>query len=52
MATGIIAVAAGQQDLDWLADVLFAVAVVAYVVLAALLVAAVRSLSTGASSPT
>ena len=39
MATGIIAIAAGQQNLDWLADVLFAVAVAAYVVLAALLVA-------------
>ena len=38
MATGIVAIAAGQQDLDWLADVLFAIAVAAYVVLAALLV--------------
>ena len=39
MATGIIAIAASQQNLEWLADVLFAVAVAAYVVLAALLVA-------------
>ncbi len=39
MATGIVAIAASQQDLDWLADVLFVVAVVAYVVLAVLLVA-------------
>jgi tellurite resistance protein TehA-like permease len=38
MATGIIAIGAAQQNIDWLADVLFAVAVVAYVVLGALLV--------------
>lgn len=38
MATGIIAVAASQQDLDGLADVLYAVAAVADVVLVALLV--------------
>ena len=34
MATGIIAIGASQQDLDWLAESLFAIAVVAYVVLA------------------
>jgi tellurite resistance protein TehA-like permease len=39
MATGIIAVGAAQQNLDWLADVLFIVAVVAYVVLGVLLAA-------------
>ena len=39
MATGIIAIGASQQDLDWLADALYVVAVVAYVVLAVLLVA-------------
>ena len=39
MATGIIAIGASQQDLDWLAQILFAIAVVAYVVLAVLLVA-------------
>ena len=38
MATGIIAIAAEQQNLHWLADVLFAIAVAAYVVLAVLLV--------------
>jgi tellurite resistance protein TehA-like permease len=38
MATGIIAVAASQQDLDWLAQALYVVAAVAYVVLAVLLV--------------
>jgi tellurite resistance protein TehA-like permease len=38
MATGIIAVGALQLDLDWLADVLYAVAAVTYVVLAILLV--------------
>ena len=37
MATGIIAVAASQQDIDWLADVLYVVAVAAYVVLLVLL---------------
>jgi tellurite resistance protein TehA-like permease len=36
MATGILAVGASQQEIDWLADVLYAVAAVAYVVLAAL----------------
>ena len=41
MATGIIAIAAAQQNLDWLADMLFIVAVAAYVVLGALLVARV-----------
>jgi tellurite resistance protein TehA-like permease len=39
MATGIIAIGAEQQELDWLAELLFAVAIVAYAVLAALLVA-------------
>jgi tellurite resistance protein TehA-like permease len=39
MATGIIAIGAEQQNLEWLADVLYVVAVVAYVVLGALLVA-------------
>jgi tellurite resistance protein TehA-like permease len=38
MATGIIAVAASQQNLDWLAQALYVVTVVAYVVLAVLLV--------------
>ncbi len=37
MATGIIAVAASQQDLDWLADVLYVIAVAAHVVLLVLL---------------
>ena len=37
MATGIIAVAASQQELDWLADLLYVVAVVSYVVLVVLL---------------
>ena len=37
MATGIIAVAASQQDIDWLADVLYIAAVAAYVVLLVLL---------------
>jgi len=36
MATGIIAIGARQQDLDWLADSLFAITLVAYVVLVAL----------------
>jgi tellurite resistance protein TehA-like permease len=39
MATGILAVAASQQTIEWLADVLFAVAVVAYITLAILYVA-------------
>jgi tellurite resistance protein TehA-like permease len=39
MATGIIAIGAAQQNIDLLADVLYVVAVVAFVVLAALLVA-------------
>src|SRR5687768_17343315 len=33
MATGIIAIGASQQDVDWLATVLFTVAVIAFVVL-------------------
>jgi tellurite resistance protein TehA-like permease len=37
MATGIISVGASQLHVDWLADLLYVVAVVAYVVLAALL---------------
>jgi tellurite resistance protein TehA-like permease len=37
MATGIIAVAASQQDLDWLADALYIIAVIAYAVLLVLL---------------
>jgi tellurite resistance protein TehA-like permease len=36
MATGIIAIAAAQQDIDWLAQVLYAIAAVAYVVLVVL----------------
>ena len=36
MATGIIAVASKQQTIDWLADVLYAIAAIAYVVLAVL----------------
>lgn len=40
MATGIIATAAAQQDIDWLAESLYAVAAGAYVVL--LVLAAVR----------
>ena len=39
MATGIIAIGADQQELGWLAEPLFVIAIVAYVVLAALLVA-------------
>ena len=39
MATGIIAIGAEQQELDWVAEPLFAIAIVAYVVLAGLLVA-------------
>ena len=38
MATGIIAVGASQQDLTWLADGLYVIAAVTYVVLAVLLV--------------
>ena len=38
MATGIIAVAASQLHLDWLADLLYIIAAVAYVVLVVLLV--------------
>jgi tellurite resistance protein TehA-like permease len=38
MATGIIAVGASQQELDWLADALYVIAAGAYVVLALLLV--------------
>ena len=38
MATGIIAVAASQQDLDWLAQALYVVAAVAYAVLVVLLI--------------
>jgi tellurite resistance protein TehA-like permease len=41
MATGIIAVAASQQDIDWLAQVLYVVAAGAYVVLAVLVIARV-----------
>lgn len=37
MATGIIAVAAAQQDLTWMAEGLYVIAAVAYVVLAVLL---------------
>jgi tellurite resistance protein TehA-like permease len=37
MATGIIAVAASQQNWDWLAQALYVVAAIAYVVLAVLL---------------
>jgi tellurite resistance protein TehA-like permease len=37
MATGIIAVAASQQRIDWLADGLYVIAAVAYVVLVVLL---------------
>ncbi len=38
MATGIVAVGASQQDLGWLADLLYAIAAVTYAVLAVLLV--------------
>jgi tellurite resistance protein TehA-like permease len=38
MATGIIAIGAAQQDLTWLAESLFAIAAVTYVILAALLI--------------
>jgi tellurite resistance protein TehA-like permease len=39
MATGIIAVGASQQDITWLADALYAIAAVAYVVLVVLVLA-------------
>lgn len=39
MATGIVAIASGQQDLDVLADILYGVAAIGYVVLAVLYVA-------------
>jgi tellurite resistance protein TehA-like permease len=39
MATGILAIACAQQDLDWLADALYVIAAAAYVVLAALTLA-------------
>jgi tellurite resistance protein TehA-like permease len=38
MATGIIAVAASQQDLTWLANALYVIAAIAYVVLAVLVI--------------
>lgn len=38
MATGIIAIAADQHDIHWLADVLYVLAVIGYVVLWALLI--------------
>ena len=38
MATGIVAVGASQQEIDWLADLLYAIAAGAYVVLVVLLV--------------
>jgi tellurite resistance protein TehA-like permease len=41
MATGIVAVGASQQEITWLAEVLYAVAAVAFVVIGALLVARV-----------
>jgi tellurite resistance protein TehA-like permease len=41
MATGIVAVAASQQDIDWLAELLYVIAAAAYVVLAVLLIARV-----------
>jgi tellurite resistance protein TehA-like permease len=37
MATGIVAVGASQQDIDWLAQTLYVIAAAAYVVLAVLL---------------
>src|SRR5262245_13533811 len=37
MATGIIAVGASQQNVDWLANALYAIAAAAYVVLVVLL---------------
>jgi uncharacterized membrane protein YvlD (DUF360 family) len=39
MATGILAVAAKQQDLGWLANALYLVAAIAYVVLVVLVLA-------------
>lgn len=39
MATGIVSIAAAQQSIEWLADGLFGIALVAYVVLAALYLA-------------
>jgi tellurite resistance protein TehA-like permease len=39
MATGIIAVGASQQDIGWLANVLYALAAAAYVILAVLFIA-------------
>jgi tellurite resistance protein TehA-like permease len=39
MATGILAIAAAQQSIEWLADALFAIALVAYCVLAVLYLA-------------
>ncbi len=41
MATGIIAIASKQQTIEWLADVLYVVAAVAYAVLAVLVIARV-----------
>jgi len=41
MATGIIAIGASQQDLDWMAEILFVVAVATHVVLGLLLLARV-----------
>ena len=38
MATGIVAIAADQQNLGWIAEVLYVITVVSYVVLAVLLV--------------
>jgi tellurite resistance protein TehA-like permease len=38
MATGIIAIASGQQKIDWLADILYVVAAAAYAVLVVLVV--------------
>ena len=38
MATGIVAIASKQQTIDWLADVLYIVAAIAYAVLAVLVV--------------
>jgi tellurite resistance protein TehA-like permease len=39
MATGIVAIAGSQQEIDWLAELLYAIAAVAYVVLLVLTVA-------------
>lgn len=38
MATGIIAVAAAQQEISWLAEILYLIAATAYIVLATLTV--------------